>query len=554
MTQATPPAPSASPPSEGRIAAAWHLAWGLGVAGLLAVAGAGLIQVGGLVQAGLAFALVPGLIGQALWRESPASLRLALSAAWALSSALALGLAGGLSGPLGVWTLAPLLAGLILGGARERALGAAGSLIAVAIGLAVSVRFPPEPHPVLAALAALLLIVAGGWTLLSITGRREMREAEGLALRGRLERILQAQPLLSLRLDDTGAMHAAFGRAQPGLRLDALQAEGLLGVADPDDRAAIQSAIEIARHGVEGRARFRPARAIDRQYEVVIRRLDDDGLLAVLRDMSDQQAREAALDAARREAETLHQGKTRFLANMSHELRTPLNAVLGFSDMMRQRMFGPLPEKYLEYANLIHEAGGHLLDLINDVLDMSKIEAERFELARERFDAREPVSAALRLIRLQAHDKGVDLHAALPPDPLPVEADKRALKQMALNLLSNAVKFTPRHGSVTLTLEPRGEVMELSVADTGVGLSPIDLERIGRPYEQAGEAEQRQRGTGLGLSLVRSMAELHGGQLTIESSLGEGSVFTLRLPIVDTAWRASGEVVPFPGPVSGDPA
>lgn len=554
MNPASPPDQSPSPAPGGRTAAVWHLAWGLGVAGLLVAAGAGALPAGGLVQAGLAFALLPALVGQALWRDAADTLRLALIAAWSGSMALAVALSGGLSGPLAVWSVAPMLAALVFGGPRERALGAAGSVIVVAVGLAAAVRFPPEPLPLLAALATLLLIATSGWSLLSSLARRETREAEGQALRRRLEHILQAQPLLSLRLDNDGGVHAAFGRVQPGLALETLTAEGLVGVARPADRPGVLAALAAAASGIEGRATFHPGRALDRQFEVVLRPLDGEGLLAVLRDISDQQAREAALEAARLEAETLHQGKTRFLANMSHELRTPLNAVLGFSDMMRQRMFGPLPERYLEYANLIHEAGGHLLDLINDVLDMSKIEAERFELARERFDAREPVSAALRLIRLQAHDKGVDLHAALPADPVTVEADKRALKQMALNLLSNAVKFTPRHGSVTLTLESRGEVLEMSVADTGVGLSPTDLERIGRPYEQAGEADQRKRGTGLGLSLVRSMAELHGGQLTIESTLGEGSVFTLRLPIMDETRRGSGEVVPFPQPAAVDPA
>lgn len=535
------------------MAAAWHLAWGLGVAALLAAAGGGVLPAGAFVQAGLAFALLPALVGQALWRQPEGSMHLALTGAWLASTVLAIGLSGGVTGPLAVWSIAPLIAGLVFGGSRERALGAAGSVIAVAVGLAVSIRYPPEPLPLLASLATLLLIGTGGWSLVSSIGRREAREAEGQTLRRRLEHILQAQPLLSLRLDARGGVHGAFGRAQPGLTLDALTGEGLVGVAQPVDRPAVQAALDAAAAGLEGRAAFHPGRALDRQFEVVIRPLEDEGLLAVVRDISDQQAREAALEAARIEAETLHQGKTRFLANMSHELRTPLNAVLGFSDMMRQRMFGPLPERYLEYANLIHEAGGHLLDLINDVLDMSKIEAERFELARERFDAREPVSAALRLIRLQAHDKGVNLHAALPADPIPVEADKRALKQMTLNLLSNAVKFTPRHGSVTLTMEARGEVLELGVADTGVGLSPSDLARIGRPYEQVGEADQRKRGTGLGLSLVRSMAELHGGQLTIESTLGEGSVFSLRLPIVDELRRGSGEVVPFPAPAGADP-
>jgi cell cycle sensor histidine kinase DivJ len=166
-------------------------------------------------------------------------------------------------------------------------------------------------------------------------------------------------------------------------------------------------------------------------------------LIAQAFDGTPQFARESGLESARAEAEAQNAGKTRFLANMSHELRTPLNAVLGFSDIMRQRLFGPLPDRYADYADSIHEAGGHLLDLINDVLDVSKIEAERYELSIERFDAREAVSAAIALVRLSATDKGVELNGVLPVEPLMVEADQRALKQMTLNLLSNAIKFTP---------------------------------------------------------------------------------------------------------------
>ena len=232
---------------------------------------------------------------------------------------------------------------------------------------------------------------------------------------------------------------------------------------------------------------------------------------------------------------------------MSHELRTPLNAVIGFSDIMRQQLFGPIPPRYAEYAEAIHKAGGHLLELINDVLDVSRIEADRYDLNIERFDVRETVSAALALVRVQADDKGVDLAAVLPPEALTIAADRRAVKQILLNLLSNAVKFTPSGGAVTVTAEALGESLELNVADTGVGVSPEDLVRLGRPFEQAGGAEQRAQGTGLGLSLVRALAELHQGTMAIDSTPGEGTAVTVRLPVVVArpAMEGEAEVIPL---------
>ncbi len=250
-------------------------------------------------------------------------------------------------------------------------------------------------------------------------------------------------------------------------------------------------------------------------------------------------AQVAALEAARAEAEargakaeeTL-QARSRFLANMSHELRTPLNAIMGFSEIMRARMFGELTPKYGEYAELIHESGRHLMDLISDVLDMSKIEAERFQLDREMFDAREAVSAALRLMRVQAEEVGVNLRGVMPGQPILVDADRRALKQITLNLVSNALKFTPRTGHVTVTTHAVGGLLEITVADTGIGIDPADLKRLGRPFEQAGASGDRARGTGLGLSLVKAFAQLHGGDMSIESQLGEGTAVLVRLPVL----------------------
>ena len=255
-------------------------------------------------------------------------------------------------------------------------------------------------------------------------------------------------------------------------------------------------------------------------------------MIASLRDSRVQRARETDLERARASAEQQNAGKSRFLANMSHELRTPLNAIMGFSDIMRQRLFGPMSDRYAEYAELIHESGSHLLELINDVLDMSKIEAERFELAREDFDARDAITAVLRLMRGQADRAGIQLRGVLPPGALEADADRRALKQIALNLLSNALKFTPKGGSVTLTVQACGPILEMVVADTGVGISSADLARLGKPYEQAGDANQRQAGSGLGLSLVRAFAKLHGGDMTIESVVGEGTTVTVRMPVL----------------------
>jgi cell cycle sensor histidine kinase DivJ len=207
---------------------------------------------------------------------------------------------------------------------------------------------------------------------------------------------------------------------------------------------------------------------------------------------------------------------------------------MGFSDVMRMQMFGDLSAKYAEYAGLIHESGGHLMDLINDILDISKLEADRYELAREVFDVREAVNAALRLMRLQADDAGVRLRAVLPGEPLMVDADLRAIKQIVLNLLSNAVKFTPRDGTVIITaarlLAPAS--LEIVVADTGMGIAEGDIERIGQPYQQAGGAADRARGTGLGLSLVDAFAKLHGGVMTLESRLGHGTAVTVRMPVL----------------------
>ena len=372
-----------------------------------------------------------------------------------------------------------------------------------------------------------------------------------------LEQALAAQPHLILTLGPDGRALSAYGTVPEGISLDGLFDIGLVGAAGQADQAALQMAIDAASRDGQGRAGFSPRHALHAYAVVDLRRLEDGRLAAILRNASLEHSNEVRLETARIEADEMNAGKSRFLANMSHELRTPLNASMGFSDIMRTQMFGPLTGKYAEYVELIHESGRHLLDLINDVLDMSKIQAQRYELTREIFDIREPVSAALRLLRVQADEAGVKLRGSLPAGLIEANADRRALKQIVINLVSNAIKFTPAGGQITVTVQTYGDVLDLSVIDNGIGISAEDLSRLGRPFEQVGDTTRQIGGTGLGLSLVRAFAELHGGEMIIESRLGEGTAVTVRLPVLDvaplsppqpeTASEARANVVAFPG-------
>jgi len=225
--------------------------------------------------------------------------------------------------------------------------------------------------------------------------------------------------------------------------------------------------------------------------------------------------------------------KTHFFAGVSHELRTPLNAIIGFSDMMRSRLFGPLPGKYAEYADLIHESGQHMLDLIGDVLDLSKLEAGRYELNYDTFDAADVIRSSVKMIRPAADAAEVSLDVNLDLDQaLLIQADRRAVRQILLNLLSNSVKFSDKGGHVDIDAQAIDGDLELSVTDNGAGMSAEELSRIGQPYVQ-GEAgmSSEERGSGLGLSLVKTLTELHGGHMKIRSEKGDGTRVKIILPL-----------------------
>jgi cell cycle sensor histidine kinase DivJ len=532
-----PKTPTDAPASDRPSLAAWHAGWAVAAA-LLALGGRWIGGIDGPLFYGVLAMVVPGLSGLGLLRRDGPGERMTLMGVWGLAALVTAALSGGLTGPLSGFVFLPLAAGIALGGPRPVQAGALAVAVAALAGL-VSDWVNPGPHlPALAAISALLTAAAAALAVRLSWRQRETRLTAAEAETARVETLLAAQPGLTLVLEPSGRVVAAYGAPPVSLPVDPLFESGLVAAVHAPDRPRLLDAMDRALRGHDGAALFAPRLALDRRVQMIVRRLDDPEpasgaprLIAQMFDATTQYARELGLEIARAEAETREAGKTRFLANMSHELRTPLNAVLGFSDIMRQRIFGPLPERYGEYAENIHQAGGHLLDLINDVLDVTKIEAERYALTLERFDAREVVSAAMALVRVNADDKGVSLSSILPGDPVEVSADRRALKQIALNLLSNAVKFTARGGSVTVTVEAIGPYLEVVVADTGVGIAPEDVRRLGRPFEQAGEMEQRRQGTGLGLSLVRAFAELHGGRMSIDSTLGEGTAVTVRLPV-----------------------
>ncbi len=259
-------------------------------------------------------------------------------------------------------------------------------------------------------------------------------------------------------------------------------------------------------------------------------------LMATVSDLRASQQRSAELAekyaAEKTRAEEANQAKSKFLANMSHELRTPLNAIIGFSEIMESNMFGPLgAEKYHEYCKDIRSSGEYLLDVINDILDMSKIEAGRIRLDFEDLELDQLLSEAMRVVAARAGEKHLALNARISSN-LRLRADRRALKQIALNLLSNAVKFTPAGGRVTVRGRAADGCIILGIADSGIGIAKDALTRLGRPFEQVeSQLTKSHQGSGLGLAISKSLVELHGGRMRIRSSLGKGTLVVVRLPL-----------------------
>ena len=303
---------------------------------------------------------------------------------------------------------------------------------------------------------------------------------------------------------------------------------GVLGPGEVNELVALRmTAMREAAAGTE-----EIALGNGRIVERVFQRMPDGGVLATYLDVTERKRVEVDLRRAKEEAELASRTKTEFLANMSHELRTPLNAVIGFAEILQGEVFGPLGDaRYREYAADIRDSGQHLLNLINDLLDVSKIEFGKVELVEETIDVAAIIDSCMRLMRDRADQAGLELTAYTPADLPYVHADGRRLKQIMLNLMSNAVKFTPSGGDVTVRAAVLAEGLEIAIADTGIGIAAHDLAKALQPFGQIDSRMSRKyQGTGLGLPLAKAMIELHGGSLRLESELGRGTTAILRLP------------------------
>ena len=255
--------------------------------------------------------------------------------------------------------------------------------------------------------------------------------------------------------------------------------------------------------------------------------------LAIKEDISQRKRMEREIVTARNQAQTASRSKSQFLANMSHELRTPLNAIIGFSEIIRDKALGgDIDERYAGYAEDINISGRHLLDLVNEILDLSKIEAGHFTISPESVDLQEVCRGMIRVMTLEAQKRSLDLRVELSPDLPPLMADLRGLKKIILNLLSNALKFTPEGGQVTLRAERSEDGgVSIVVSDNGVGIPEDQIERVMLPFEQIDNQYSRSGGgTGLGLALISGLTELHGGRVHVDSSVGEGTTVIVSFP------------------------
>ena len=464
---------------------------------------------------------------------------------------------GGISSFAAIWLVVVPLEAALSASRRVVALAATFALAAAGLLLVLSaVHLLPPPAAVAneqGALAALGIISAALYaTGLALGAEQLARTSFWLryAEEDRYRLLAHNMTDVITRHGRNGAVLFASPAAEPlfGVRAGDLMGHGLFERVHVADRPAYLTALaDAAADGADRSVEFRLRRGGETQgqdyiwVEMRCRPLDraagvaptgEREVVAVLRDVSERKIQEKALDIARAESARANAAKSRFLATMSHELRTPLNAIIGFSDMLTDESLVFEETRRREYAKLINESGRHLLSVVNGILDMSKMETGNFHITPEPFAPGSAIESCCDLLALKAQEAGVALKARLPGELPEIVADRRAFNQILINLISNAIKFTPRDGTVTVGAVCEAGKLVLTVEDTGVGIGPEDLPRLGEAFFQArGTYDRKHDGTGLGLSIVKGLADLHGGDTEIHSRLGEGTRVTVRLPI-----------------------
>jgi PAS domain S-box-containing protein len=346
-----------------------------------------------------------------------------------------------------------------------------------------------------------------------------------------------SDPVTHRRLRVNPALCRILGYGEPELL-----AMNVSATIHPDDAQLGQQWRETVRNGSDEPFR-RLQRLIRKDGKIVWGRVTASPIRAAgsgaahivseIIDVTELVEADAKLRAALTRAEAASAAKSQFLATMSHELRTPLNAIIGLSEMMASEIMGPMGNpRYKEYVSDIHRAGRHLLDLVTDVLDTSRIEAGGYRLVLGPLQAAEMIEETHRIVAPLAAERGVRLERTVAPGLPPIRGDRRALKQILINVVSNAVKYTPSGGSIAIRAEAEPAAVAIAVADTGTGIRPEDLARVTEPFYRAGDVytSNAAGGAGLGLSIARGLVEAHGGSLAIASTFGEGTTVTLRFP------------------------
>jgi cell cycle sensor histidine kinase DivJ len=462
-------------------------------------------------------------------------------------------LSGGLSSGILFWLCILPIEAALFGGRKTILVGLGAALAGFAAVLLaqmfIQVQVPEAYASQSYAYSVMAALTYGAMLAFRIDNRRQDSTAKVVAEEGKFQLLANnTSDLITLHSENGEARYASSASSKLlGCTSASLVGSGFFERVHLHDRIAYKTAFsDAANTGAEVTVAYRiqsdlndeEGKPSTRWMETRCRKILDPitgavEIVAVTRDISTIKETEAALTHQREEAEKSSEAKSRFLANMSHELRTPLNAIIGFSDILKQELFGKLEyEKHHEYVGLIKDSGEHLLHLVNGILDISKIEAGRYELLPEPFDVRELISSTCAMVLPQATSQNIVVSQLIGNNLPELNADRRAYRQVLLNLLSNAIKFSPKGGKIDIEITNVAGNIKMTVRDFGVGIPAKDLKAIGEPFFQVENANTRgYEGTGLGLFLVKGLVELHNGSFKIESEQDAGTTVTVIIPV-----------------------